>query len=65
MDVCLNIIEHFMAQYGDVTTAFYSDNGTNFRETDNALRKIYTKNLHQKYQRITVHERFHGTLTHL
>ena len=51
MDACLNTIEGFMAQYGDVTTAFYLDNGTNFRGADNALRKMYTKNIHQKYQR--------------
>ena len=40
-----------MAQYGDVTIAFYSDNGTNFCGVDNALRQMYTKNVHQKYQR--------------
>ena len=50
MDAFLNAIEHFMAQYGDVTTAFYSDNGTNFCGADNTLRKMYTKNIHQKYQ---------------
>ena len=43
--------ERFMAQYVDITIAFYSNNGTNFRGTDNALQKMYTKNIHQKYQR--------------
>ena len=37
MDACLNAIERFMAQYGDATIAFYSDNGTNFCGVDNAL----------------------------
>ena len=45
MDACLNVIERFMAQYADVTSAFYSDNGTNFRGISNALRKMYTKNI--------------------
>ena len=44
MDTCLNAIERFMAQY-DVTTAFYSDNGTNFRGADNTLQKMYMKNI--------------------
>ena len=47
MDACLNAIERFMAQYGDVTTAFYSDNGTNFRCVGNILQKMYTKNVQQ------------------
>ena len=33
MDAWLNGIERFMLQYADVTIAFYSDNGTNFRGT--------------------------------
>ena len=39
-----------MAQYVDVTIAFYSDNGNNFRGTDNAIKRMYTKNMHQQYQ---------------
>ena len=51
MDACLNVIERFMSQYADVTIAFYSDNGTKFRGTDNAIKRIYNKNTHQKFQR--------------
>ena len=48
---CLNVIECFMSQYADVTIAFYSDNGTNFRGTDNAIKRMYNKNTHQQFQR--------------
>ena len=60
MDAFLNAIECFMAQYGDLTIAFYSDNGTNFRGADNALRKIYTKTF---INAITTHGKFISILT--
>ena len=40
MDACLNAIEHILAQYGDITPALYSDNGTNFHGMDNAIRTM-------------------------
>ena len=46
MDACLNVIERFMSQCADVTIAFYSDNGTNFRGTDNSIKRMYNKNTH-------------------
>ena len=51
MDACLNAIETFTVQYGDVTIALYSENGTKFHGVDNALWQMYTKSLRQKYQR--------------
>ena len=51
MDACINAIERFLSQYADVTIAFYSDNGTNFHGTNNAIKAMYDKNLHQKFQR--------------
>ena len=51
MDACLNVIERFMSKYADVTIAFYSDNGSNFCGTDNAIKRMYNKNTHQQFQR--------------
>ena len=51
MDACINALERFLSQYADVTVAFYSDNGTNFLGTRNAMTRMYNKNRHQKLQR--------------
>ena len=51
MDACINALEWFLAQYADVTVAFYSDNGTNFQGTSNAMTRMYNKNMHQELQR--------------
>ena len=51
MDASINAIERFLSQYADVTVAFYSDNGTNFQGTNNAMKRMFDKNLHQHFQR--------------
>ena len=51
MDASINAIKRFLSQYADVTIAFYSDNGTNFHGTDNAITKMFNKDVHQKLQR--------------
>ena len=51
MDACINVIERFMSQYADITIALYSDNGMNFRGTDNAIKRMFKKNTHQKFKR--------------
>jgi hypothetical protein len=51
MDACINALERFLAQYADVMVAFYSDNGTNFQGTSNAMTRMYNKNMHQQLQR--------------
>ena len=51
MDACINALERFLSQYADATIAFYSDNGTNFQGTDNAMKRMHDKNLHHEFQR--------------
>ena len=50
METCVNAIERFMAQYGDVTRTLHSYNGTNFHGVDNAIRNICNKIEDQKNQ---------------
>ena len=51
MDACVNAIDRFLSQNGDVTCAIYSDNGTNFIGSAKAFLGMYTWNVHQKYKR--------------
>ena len=51
MDACINALERFLAQYSDVTIAFYSDERTNVTGTANAIKRMYDKNTHQQMQR--------------
>ena len=51
MDACINALERFLAQYSDVTIAFYSDERTNVTGTANAIKRMYDKNTHQQMQK--------------
>ena len=48
---CLNVIERFLAKYGDKTKCFYSDNDTNFAGADKAIRRMYNRITKQKCKR--------------